>query len=422
MKTLPNIKILPNGLRVMNVPFEGIKSSTITMCGRAGSNYEKANELGVAHLLEHAVFDGTEKYPTNIELDSEVENVGGSSNARTSREQVEYYAKFLKEDIEIGFDVLSQLAITPLLQNKTILREREIVRQEAIRKESDPVDRFFRDRFKTFFPNQRVSLPIIGELGHIRKISQKTVTNFFKSNYVAENFVLGVCGDLDDSYVFDLAERYFGSMASGELNKLANWTKSEKNEYFVRTHPDVKQATVNISYFAPIFDHPDMYPTYFLASVLGDSFLSRLVHRLRTQLGYAYSVSCSYDTGLDYSLFGIYMQLGEKNFGKAIEEVKKEISKITTELITDEEYQRELKQILTGYVFYFEAPGNRLSYYTNKMVQGLYPGLDHNQVLEKYRTVKKADILRVAQKVFSSPSKIGVISSTLTKKQVQNAW
>ncbi len=422
MQTLPNIKILPNGLRVMNVPFEGIQSATITMRGRAGSNYEKPNELGVAHLLEHAVFDGTEKYPTNIALDATVENVGGSSNARTSREQVEYFAKFLKEDIEIGFDVLSQLAIKPLLQSKTVLREREIVRQEAIRKESDPVDRFFRDRFKTFFPKQRVSIPIIGELGDIKKINQKTVSSFFQSNYVAENFVLGVCGDLDDAYVFDLAEKYFGHMASGELNKLASWSKSERNECFVRTHQEVKQATVKISYFAPVFDHPDMYPTYFLASVLGDSFLSRLVHRLRTQLGYAYSVSCSYDAGLDYSMFGIYMQLGEKNFDKAIEEIKKEISKITTELITDDEFHRELKQILTGYVFYFEAPGNRLGYYTNKMVQGLYPGLDHNQVLEKYRAVTKEDVLRVAQKIFSSPSKIGVISNSITKKQVENAW
>lgn len=233
---------------------------------------------------------------------------------------------------------------------------------------------------------------------------------------------MGVCGDFEDSYVFDLAARYFSSMPSGSQNKLSTWRKNESSDYFVRTHNDVKQATVKISFFAPIFDDPDMYPTYFLSNVLGGSFLSRLVHRLRTQLGYAYAVSCPYDSSLDYGLFGVYIQLSEKNFGNAIEEIRKEITRVTTELITDEEYKRELKQILTGYAFYFESPGSRLSYYTNKMVQGLYPGFDHIQLLDKYRAVTKEDILHVAQKIFSSPSKIGVISNSITKKQVQNVW
>ena len=61
----------------------------------AGLRYETAKNNGVAHLLEHMAFKGTDKR-TQQQLEVEIENMGGHLNAYTSREQTVYYAKVFK--------------------------------------------------------------------------------------------------------------------------------------------------------------------------------------------------------------------------------------------------------------------------------------------------------------------------------------
>ena len=66
----------------------------------AGSIYESNEEIGVAHFLEHIVFDGTEKFPSERLLAEFIDERGGTRNATTSKETIEYVVRVLKEDSE----------------------------------------------------------------------------------------------------------------------------------------------------------------------------------------------------------------------------------------------------------------------------------------------------------------------------------
>src|SRR5580704_1875803 len=87
------ITTLPNGLRV----------ATDIM-----PHVESASENGVAHLLEHMLFKGTERRSAQA-IAEEIEAVGGQMNAYTARENTAYYARVLKDDVALAVDIVADL-------------------------------------------------------------------------------------------------------------------------------------------------------------------------------------------------------------------------------------------------------------------------------------------------------------------------
>ncbi|RYH25816.1 insulinase family protein [archaeon] len=85
----------------------------------AGSRYETSQNNGAAHFLEHMAFKGT-KNRTQVQLEKEIENMGGHLNAYTSREQTVYYAKVFKSDVPKAVEILADI-----LQNATLDEVRE---------------------------------------------------------------------------------------------------------------------------------------------------------------------------------------------------------------------------------------------------------------------------------------------------------
>ena len=88
---------LSNGLRVITSERPQLETVSLGIWVKTGSAYENKANNGISHFLEHMSFKGTEKR-TSLQISEEIENVGGQSNAYTSREFTAYYAKMMKED------------------------------------------------------------------------------------------------------------------------------------------------------------------------------------------------------------------------------------------------------------------------------------------------------------------------------------
>ena len=101
------VTTLPNQMRVASESTGG-ETATLGMWIDTGSRYETDANNGVAHFLEHMAFKGTAKR-TQLQLETEVENMGGHLNAYTSREQTVYYAKVLKKDVPQAVELLSDI-------------------------------------------------------------------------------------------------------------------------------------------------------------------------------------------------------------------------------------------------------------------------------------------------------------------------
>ena len=104
-----SVSTLPNGLRVASEA-NGGETATVGVWIETGSRYESDANNGVAHFLEHMAFKGTSKR-SQLQLETEVENMGAHLNAYTSREQTVYYAKVLKGDVPKAVEMLSDILL-----------------------------------------------------------------------------------------------------------------------------------------------------------------------------------------------------------------------------------------------------------------------------------------------------------------------
>src|SRR3990170_8130153 len=103
---------LKNGLRLLTVPMPSFESATVLIMVGAGSRYETKLNNGISHFLEHMAFKGTKKRPSAIQMSGLIDSIGGEFNAFTTKEYTGYYIKSAKSNIDLSFDLLSDMVQT----------------------------------------------------------------------------------------------------------------------------------------------------------------------------------------------------------------------------------------------------------------------------------------------------------------------
>ena len=122
--------ILPNKLKYTIIYDKNSDSSNVVMNVRTGSLYEPLEFLGLAHFLEHMLFMGSEKYPEQNDYHSYIQINGGYDNAFTSDNMTCYYLSLETSFLKKGIEMLSWFFKSPLLDEKHISSEMEIIDSE----------------------------------------------------------------------------------------------------------------------------------------------------------------------------------------------------------------------------------------------------------------------------------------------------
>ena len=125
---------LKNDLRVLTSPMPSFESATVLIMVGAGSRYETKLNNGISHFLEHMAFKGTKQRPSAIQMSGLIDSIGGEFNAFTTKEYTGYYIKSSKNNIELSFDLLSDMVQNSLLDEKEIEKVKELVKILGIKK------------------------------------------------------------------------------------------------------------------------------------------------------------------------------------------------------------------------------------------------------------------------------------------------
>ena len=120
------ITTLSNGLRIITQERPQLETVSLGIWVKTGSAYENKSNNGISHFLEHMSFKGTATR-TSLQISEEIEDVGGHSNAYTSREFTAYYAKMMKEDAELAVDVLTDSIKNSIFPEEELVKERDVV-------------------------------------------------------------------------------------------------------------------------------------------------------------------------------------------------------------------------------------------------------------------------------------------------------
>ncbi|MCB1454691.1 MAG: insulinase family protein, partial [Nitratireductor sp.] len=120
---------LDNGLTVVTETMPHLESASLGIWVKAGARNENLAQHGISHLLEHMAFKGT-KRRTAARIAEEIENVGGEVNAATSVETTAFYARVLKDDVELGVDILNDILVNSVFDERELEREQHVILQE----------------------------------------------------------------------------------------------------------------------------------------------------------------------------------------------------------------------------------------------------------------------------------------------------
>jgi predicted Zn-dependent peptidase len=399
---------LPNGLRVVYTHYPHLSSFSLSMIGRAGSIFETFETAGVAHFLEHVVFDGTEKYPNEERVAEIMENIGGSANASTSNEYVNFYATTLSKDVEKAFDYVSQVVLHPLLEERSILKQRYIITEEVNMYSSDPQSVAADKMMDLLYPDSRLGGLITGTVEDVARISRKSIGNFMKDRYIADNFVLSVCGSVPLLEIKDLTEQYFSGMRTGEVADSVSFRTSEDFAISIENWPNLKQETLFLAYHAPHLSDERTYAFDLMNYIFGKGELSRLFSTIREKHNLTYFVGSKYSPGPDFGHLYVYAGLNEENNEKFVNIYTEEVKKIMDGFVSEAEYKRAINNFTADLLYKSDSTMNtaRIYGYSRLFDKNL---LTFTDIIKNYKEVTLEDIRNAAREMFAQKPKISAI-------------
>ncbi|MBR1601116.1 MAG: insulinase family protein [Alphaproteobacteria bacterium] len=392
-----NLTTLKNGLRVATVERPQTETVSLGIWTNTGSAYETTDVNGISHFVEHMVFKGTQKR-NSLQISEDIENVGGNTNAYTSREFTVFYAKMLKNDLELALDVLADFIMAPTFDEQEMTKEKEVVVQEIKQTNDDPSDIVFDYFNETAYSNQAIGRSILGTADLVRSFNADKLRKYMSSNYAAENMVVAAVGNLKhDDFVKMVESRMIN------LREKTSYIR-EKQIYtggeFIKIR-DTEQAQVLLGFNGVDYHHDLYYPVAVMSSILGGGMSSRLYQEIREKRGLVYTVYSFTNSHTQSGIFGVYAGLNEEEIKNYMPVVADEIKKIINEQVSDKELSRVKVQMKANILMALESSSSTAEVIARHQ-------LCHNrnipmeEIVEKIEKVGKDDVMKAAQYIFNS--------------------
>ena len=376
-QTLPYERIvLPNGVRLLLIDVPGVNSiATCVMVG-VGSRYETKAINGASHFLEHMVFKGTKKYPTTEDVNT-IERQGGLQNAYTDIDITNYHNKVLSTDWELALEINKELAIQPLLEQKHVDMERNVILEEMKRYEDEPEAKAEEAFHKMMYPSTRLGMRIIGERDSLLALQGETLQGYHDKWYTPERIVVVVAGQVKSqmSKVKSKTEEWFGSLmrhASSNKRQDFEHIKDQQTEptLEVVTKPDASQAHLILGLRTFARGSEDRFAWNVFNLLMGVSFTSRLFREIREKRGLCYHVRSSSNNWSDVGNWSIYAGVATEKVEEATRAILVELAKVVDKGVTEEEVKIAKKRLKTMIAFKSEDPEFMGEYYGRKELFG----------------------------------------------------
>lgn len=414
-----NKSLLSNGLTVLHSEKSNLPVVMVTMIVKAGTIVEPKEKAGLANLVAELLDEGT-KNKKSSEISEEIEFIGASLGSSAGGDYITITLSVLKKDVEKGFELFSDIILNPVFPKEELDRKRDRIKGSLRQKEEDPSFLAGRAFNKEIFGDHPYGRLVEGTPETISTITRDDLIKFHSAYFIPNNAILSVVGDLTPSELNSLIKKYFGSWKAADLpEKRINPMPTKKIKKVVKIDKDITQATIIIGNLGISRDNPDYYAVSVMNYILGGGgFSSRLMQKIRDDMGLAYDVHSFFIASKEKGAFQAGVQTKNESAGTVIKEILKQIEKIREEKVSDQELA-DAKAYLTG------SFPRRLE--TNRKIADFLAsaefynlGLDY---ADKYplhiNAVTKEDVLRVAQKYLDPENFVLVIVANQEKAQLK---
>ncbi len=345
---------LSSGLAIVTHDMSHLQSAALGVWVGAGSRSEREEEHGISHLLEHMAFKGT-RTRTAADIAEQIEAVGGELNAATSVEATSYYARVLKQDVALAFDILSDILCNSIFDPGELAREQHVIVQEIGAAFDAPEDRIFDLFTEAAYPTQPIGRTILGTPETVRATSSDMLRAYLDRHYHGPSIVVSAAGAVDHDALVALAGDRLGALAAsrGPEPTRARYLGGDRREA-----RDLMETQIMVGFEGRPYASESFYTAQILAAIIGGGMSSRLFQEVREKRGLCYSIYAFHWSFADTGMFGVHAATGTDDVGELMPVILGELERAAHD-INEAELGRARAQLKAGLLMSLESPAAR---------------------------------------------------------------
>jgi zinc protease len=390
---------LSNGMQVMLLESHELPTVRGLALIRTGNLFDPKDKVGLATVTGSVQRSGGTKTKTGDQLDEQLENIAANVETEIGESSGTVTFSCLKENTAEVLSVFADVLTSPEFRDDKIDLIKNQLRSGISRRNDDPSGIAAREYASLLYGRDN-SYGWDMEYATVDRIQRADVVDFYKRYYFPANVILAVRGDFNATEMKAQLEKLFASwtVTQPKVPPFPEVTKhSSAGVFYALPNKGVNQTNFAIGQLGGTLDDKDYPALEVMADILGGGFHSRLVQRVRTQMGNAYSISADWGANYDHpGLFEIAGSTKSASTTATFKAILEEVEKIRTQPVTADELETARQSVLNGFIFHFDTPAktlNRLLIYKYYS----YPDDFLFRYQKAIAAVTAEDILRVAK-------------------------
>lgn len=389
---------LDNGLRIV----VNRRPGQVVYCGLAvdaGTRDQLESESGMAHLIEHMSFKGTQ-HRRSWHIINRMEAVGGDLNAYTGKEHTVYYCATLRQHLSRAIDLLFDITLHSTYPQRELEREVEVVIDEIESYNDSPSELIYDDFDQLFFPNHPLGRNILGDAERLRQYRSEDLQSFVRRLYHPSRMVLFVLGDIDIKQVERMAHR----LCQSEGDNLPQITReaplSQCPVSNVQNDKHTHQSHVIIGCKAYALADERRLGLSLLNNILGGPGMnSRLNISLRERRGLVYTVESSMASYTDTGLWTTYFGCDHSDVERCLRLVRQELTRLCDAPLSSSQLEAAKRQ-LKGQVALSWENGENVAIGMGRRLLHLGQTQTLQQLCDNIDSLTSAQLWDIAQECF----------------------
>jgi zinc protease len=353
MNYLPEIKhmVLPGGLTLLAIEYERVPWVSMSFMTKRGAECDPPDKAGTADWTAEYLTLGTVRR-SQLQLAQDIESLGASLRAQAEWDATMVHLDGLAEDFSGHLATLAEVVQTPSFPPEEFHLLKERRRAELAQVQDDPREVAFRRFHRLFFQGTPYGHAVRGELECLDRLDFEDLRRFYQQEFSPRAATLAIVGRIPFPQVVEEVQRLWSGWEGGGPVSPPYTGPPEKTcppGIYLLDRPELAQSEIRMGFLGLPRSHPDFFPLRLVNYILGGGgFSSRLMTRIRSELGLTYGIRSQFYFRRAPGPFLVSTFTPAANTARVVQEITAVIRKVKEEGVTAQELE-EAQSYYTGH-------------------------------------------------------------------------
>jgi zinc protease len=343
---------LPGGMKLLGVEYDRAPWLSLTFMAKRGAETDPLDKPGVADWAAELLTLGTDRR-SQLQLAEDIESRGAALDAKSGWDATLVNVEGLAEDFSELMATLAEVVQTPGFPEDEFPLLLERRRAELVHQQDDPREMANLRYLRLFFGDSPYGHAVPGDLKSLDQISLADLKDFYRREFTPATSTLVVVGMAAFERVKEEAARIWGTWQGGGPAS-PPYTAVPAGVcapgIYLLDRPDLTQSEIRVGHLGLPRAHPDYFPLKLMNYILGEGgFSSRLMARIRSDLGFTYGIRSSFSFRRAPGPFIVSTFTPADNTAQVVQEIRAVITEVHQNGVTDQ----ELAEAQSYYVGHF---------------------------------------------------------------------